>query len=43
MSPQWSYLILATHVPDVEFSVFVCDSLNVEADSRDCGDIVIEF
>lgn len=43
MSPQRPDLVLPAHVPDVEFHVFVGYCFDVEADCRDCGDVMVEF
>lgn len=43
MPPQWSYLILPAHVPDIEFGIFVSHRLDVEADCGDCGDVLVQF
>ena len=37
MSPQWSDLVLAAHVPDGEADVLVLHGLHVEADGGDGG------
>ena len=34
---------MTAHVPDIEFHVFVSNSLNVEADGRNCGDVLIQL
>jgi hypothetical protein len=43
MSPQRPNLVLAADVPDVEFCVLVRDGLDVEADGRDGGDVLVEL
>jgi hypothetical protein len=43
VSPQRTDLVLAADVPDVEFGVLVCDSLDVEADCRDGGYVLVEL
>lgn len=43
MPPQRSNLVLATNIPDVKLDVLVRDSLDVEADSRDGGDVLAEL
>jgi hypothetical protein len=43
VSPQRTDLVLATDVPDVEFGVLVCDGLDVEADGRDSGYVLVEL
>ena len=43
MPPQRPYLVLPAHVPHVEFDVLVCDSLNVEANGRYCGHILVQL
>lgn len=42
MSPQWSNLILSSNIPNIELNVLVCNSLDVESDSRDGGDILVQ-
>lgn len=43
MSPQRSYLILSSYIPDVELDILVCDCLDVEANGGDCGDVRVEL
>lgn len=43
MSPKRPDLILPAHVPNVELDVLVRDCLDVEADGRDRGDVLVEF
>jgi hypothetical protein len=43
MSPQWPNLILPAHIPNVKLDVLVCYGLHVEANSRNGGDILVEF
>lgn len=43
MPPQRSYLVLAADIPDVELDVLVCYRLDVETDSRNGGNILIEL
>ena len=43
MPPQRSYLILSSHIPDVELNILVCDGLDVEAHGGDCGDVRVEL
>ena len=43
MPPQWPYFVLTAHVPDIEFNILVCYSFDVEADSRDSRNILIEL
>lgn len=42
MSPQRSNLILSSNIPNIELNVLVCNSLDVETDGRDGGDILIQ-
>lgn len=42
VAPQRPDLVLAAHVPDVELDVLVGHVLDVEADGRDCGDVLVE-
>ena len=34
---------MSTDIPDIELDILIGDSLNVEADGRDGGDILAEF
>ena len=43
MSPQRSYLVLSSYIPDVEFDILVCDCLDVEANGGDRGDVRVEL
>jgi hypothetical protein len=43
VSPQGTDLVLTSDVPHVEFGVLVCDSLDVEADGWDGGDVLVEL
>jgi hypothetical protein len=43
MTPERSDLVLPTNIPDIEFDVLVCDGFDVEADSGDCSDVLIEL
>jgi len=43
MPPERTDLVLSTDVPDVELGVLVGDCLNVEADCRNGGDILVEL
>ena len=43
MPPEWSNLILTPNIPSVEFDVLVCDSLDVEADGGDGGDVLVKL
>ena len=43
MPPQRSYLILPSHVPDVELYILVCDGFDVEADSGNGGDVGVDL
>ena len=43
MSPQWSYLVLSADIPHIEFDIFVGDGLNVEADGRDGGHVLVQL
>ncbi len=40
MSPEGTNLVLAAYIPDVELDILVGDSLDVEADSGNSGDIL---
>lgn len=42
MSPQRSNLILSSNIPNIELHVLVCNSLDVESDSRDGGDVLVQ-
>lgn len=42
MPPQWTNLILTTHIPDVELDVLVGNILDVESDGGDGGHILVE-
>lgn len=41
--PQGPDLVLTANVPDIKFDVFVGDSLDVEADGGDCGDVLAKL
>lgn len=41
--PQRTNLVLATHIPNIELDILVGNRLDVEADSRDRGDVLAEF
>lgn len=43
MPPQRSNLVLATNIPHVELDVLVRHRLDVEANSRDGGDVLAEL
>ncbi|ORY06997.1 hypothetical protein BCR34DRAFT_570896 [Clohesyomyces aquaticus] len=43
VSPQRTDLVLASDVPDVEFRVLVRYRLDVEADGRDRGHVLVEL
>ena len=43
MSPQRSYLVLTSDIPDIELDILVCDCFNVEANGGDGGDVGIEL
>jgi hypothetical protein len=43
MPPERADLVLSSDVPHIELCVFVRDGLNVEADGRDGGDILLEL
>ena len=43
MSPQRPYLVLPADIPDVEFDVLVGDGLDVEADSRYGGNVLVQL
>jgi hypothetical protein len=43
VSPQRTDLVLAADVPDIKFGVFVCNSLDVEADGGDGGYVLVEL
>jgi hypothetical protein len=43
VSPQGTDLVLAADVPDVELCVLVRDCLDVEADSGNGGDVLVEL
>ena len=41
--PQWTDLVLAADIPNVELGVLVCYGLDVEADSGDGGYVLVEL
>lgn len=43
MSPKRADLVLTANIPDIELYVFVCDGLDVETDSWNCGDILVQL
>lgn len=43
MPPQRSYLVLSTHVPDIELNILVCDGLDIKANGRDGGDVLVQL
>ena len=43
MPPQRPYLILPTNIPNVELDILIRDGLDVEPDSRDGSDVLVEF
>lgn len=43
MSPQGSYLVLSANIPYIEFDIFICDGLNVEANCRDGGHVLVQL
>lgn len=43
MSPQWPYFVLSAYIPDIEFDILVRDSFDVEPDSRNSCNILVEF
>lgn len=43
MPPQGTDLVLTTNIPDIELNILVGDAFDVETDSRDGGDVLVEF
>ena len=43
MPPQRPNLVLPSYVPHIEFDILVCNGLDIEANSRDGGDVGVEF
>ena len=43
MPPKRANLILPSHIPNVELDILIRDRLDVEADSRDGGDVGVEL
>ena len=43
MPPQRPNLVLPPHVPHIELDVLIRDGLDVEADSRNGGDLGVEL
>ena len=43
MPPQRPNLVLSPNVPDIKLHVLVGNSLDVEPDCRDGGDVLIQF
>jgi len=43
MSPQRTDLVLTANIPHIELCVFVCNSLDVEADGGDGGDVLVKL
>lgn len=43
MPPQRTNLVLTTDIPDVKLDILVGDSLDVEADGRNGGDVLAEL
>ena len=43
MPPQRPDLVLSSHVPHVELDIFVCYCLDVEADSRYGGNVLVKL
>ena len=43
MPPEWANLVLTTDIPDIELDILVGDSLNVEADGGNRGDVLAEL
>ena len=43
VSPKRTDLVLTTDIPDVELGVLVCDSLDIEANRRDCCYILVKL
>ena len=43
MSPQRSYLVLSANIPHIEFDIFIRNGLNVEADGRDGGHVLVQL
>jgi hypothetical protein len=41
VSPEGTDLVLTAHVPYVELHVLICNTLDVESDGRNCGDILV--
>lgn len=41
VSPEGPNLVLAADVPHVELDILIGDALDVEADSRDSGDVLV--
>lgn len=43
MPPKRPNLVLPSDIPNIELDVFIGDGLDVEADSRDGGDLGVEL
>ena len=43
MPPKRPDLILPSHIPNIELDILIGDGLDVEADSRDGGDVGVEL
>ena len=43
MPPQRPDLVLSTHIPDIELGVLIRHGLNVEADGRNGGNVLLEL
>lgn len=41
MPPERSNLILATHVPHIELDILIRDTLDVESDGGNSGDVLV--
>lgn len=42
MSPQRPNLILSSHIPNIELDILVCNRLDIESDSRNGSDILVQ-
>lgn len=43
MSPKRSDFILSAYIPNIEFCILIRDGLDIEADGRNGGDILLEL
>lgn len=43
MSPQRTDLVLTAYIPHIEFDILVRHGLDVEADGRNRGHVLVEF